>query len=209
MIGSRIPVPRLALLYRKSDCKIERILSGNLTAACKPEDFGLSSKTHALHTQFPPDYMRNSDNYVLKRVGDRVALMLRPYYLHVTAVAGGTIANIGDISVRNIYQARIPVGTEFVFHVEKRDSSRHVIADGDERVKVAVPLGVNVITPSPPVLTLEAGIGEVRLGPFEFPATLETHIYPLDNIDDIVDNRVFMHFHLDDAPEPLVIVNGD
>jgi hypothetical protein len=195
MINLPATRPQMLLVYRKSDCTVVNVAGGLLKPQNTPEDFGYSSAEYAILEKLPLDYVREAHKYVLRQLPGRVALLLRPYYLHVSAVSGCTIELGSDAPIVSTYQARIPVGQECIFKIEKRGTTRHEVCDSSDQIKVAVPLGVPVRDPQPPVLQLMHGMGLVRLGVFEFPATLETHVYPLENAADTIDCRLFMHFH--------------
>lgn len=188
--------PRMFVIYKKSDLSIVNVVAGNITSPGLVEEYGYSSQEYAIYDKIPAGYVRHASNYVLKQLPGRVALLLRPSYLHLTAVSGCEIFSGADYHVVPTYQANIPVGQECVFRVEKRDTTRRQIVSGTEKIKIAIPLGVPVISPQPPVLQLKDGVGEVRIGAFDFPATLEGHIYPLENTVDIIDCRLFKHFIL-------------
>lgn len=188
--------PRMFLIYKKSDLSIVNVVAGNIISNGQVEDYGYSSQEYAIYDKIPPGYVHHASNYVLKQLPGRVALLLRPYFLQLVAVSGCEIIMGADYHVVPTYQANIPVGQECVFRVEKRDTTRRQIVPGTEKIKIAIPLGVPVISPNPPVLQLVNGVGEVKIGAFEFPATLEGHIYPLENVEDIIDCRLFKHFIL-------------
>lgn len=195
MLKMPVPAPQMLLVYRKSDCSVVNVVAGAIRPNQTAEDFGYASSEYGIFDKIPPGYVREAHRYVLRQLPGRVALLLRPYYLHVVAVSGCTVTTGTDAPVVSTYQAKIPVGQECVFRIEKRGTTRNDLCPSSDMIKVAIPLGVPVVSPQPPVLKLSGGVGEVRLGAFEFPATLETHIYPLENPEDTIDCRLFKHFY--------------